>query len=267
MKKTRSLFWLLGFLVFFSGLNGNMPAQEIAIKIVPDRNSIVAGGDDPLPVFRISTKPRCLVCIELATNNKVFAGVDRVTGMNFFSSLFGDVEVKGEEIYTDDAGKAEYALPVALWGFWNEMKTGGKIYYRALAIDAENSDLAGKNVAVLGSTLGDEDWQEAPSIEVFATAEEKNESDRLGEARVPWKRGLELYRGGSYDEAILEFNKAKEIVSRGHIDYSISLCHLQLALAHAEKALRHPTSSDQAKEYSKAIIEAINGLISNKDEK
>lgn len=260
MKKHLSALGLLAVLFLIFGLNADRPAQEIGIKISPDKDAFVAGTDQPRPVFKISTKPHCLICVELAINNKAFAGSDRAAGLNFFSSLFGDAEVKGEEIFTDDMGTAAYELPIALWSFWTGNEAGTRIYYRALAIDAENSDLVNKKAVILASSLRDGDWENAPSVEVFATADEKHEYDHLAEARVPYKKGMDLYREENYEEAILEFEKANEIASRGNIDWAIALCHLQLARAYAEKALHHPTSSDEARGYAKRLIDAVNAL-------
>lgn len=254
---------LLGVLFLSSGLNGYRPLQEIDIKITPDQDSYVAGVDNPPPVFRISTRPNSLVCIELAINKKTFNGIDRVDGLNFFSSLFGDVEVKGEEIMTDDEGNAEYKIPIGLWGSlgWGDTFSVSTIYYRAAVIDKENSDLANKNAAILATTLSDEAWREAPNVQVFASAEEKHEYDQLAEVRGPFESGIELYKIGGYEDAIGEFRKADEIISRGSFSYWIAFCHLQLARTYAENALEHSTTSGRAKEHLMQVLNTLKEIL------
>ncbi|MHB8094395.1 MAG: hypothetical protein ACYDH0_05575 [Candidatus Aminicenantales bacterium] len=256
--KMRSRFLTIGFLGFFillSTLTASVAYQDLRIEISPDQERYVFSGENPPPVFQISAPPKCVVGVEVANDNRLFLEGAGRDDNNFFSSLFGSGQVEGVQIATDEAGHAEYPLNFNPWNLMTGKSTS--LYYRAFIIDLENSDIENKQLAILGTSLEDDAWQDAPFLEVVSSPEEGEESDLLSQAKVPFQNALELYEQEKYEEAIEMFQRANEITSRGNIDYMISLCHLQLARISAEKALEHPTSSDLAKRVSKVIIEAV----------
>ena len=255
MRRHILTFGFLGFLFLLSSLTAHGALQDQGIEISPDQERYIFSGENPPPVFKISTQPKCVVCVEVANDNKLFMRSTNRNENNFISSFFGSKQVEAINIVTDEAGNAEYALNFNPWNLITGKST--KLYYRAFIIDVENSDVAKKQLSILGSSLEDDAWQEAPFLEVFSSAEEEEEQDLVSEAKIPYKKGLDLYEQEKYEEAIEMFQKANEIASRGNIDYMISLCYLRLAGISAEKALEHPTSSDLAKRVSKVIIKAV----------
>jgi len=255
MKRRFLTIGFLGFLIFLSTLTVSVAYQDLRIEISPDQERYVFSGENPPPVFQISAPPKCVVGVEVANDNRLFLEGAGRDDNNFFSSLFGSGQVEGVQIATDEAGHAEYPLNFNPWNLMTGKSTS--LYYRAFIIDAEKSDFENKQLAILGTSLEDEAWRDAPFLEVVASSEEGEEADLLNEARIPFQNALELYEQEKYEEALEMFRQANEITSRGNIDYMISMCYLHLARVSAEKALDHPTSSDQAKRVSKVIIEAV----------
>jgi tetratricopeptide (TPR) repeat protein len=260
--KMRRRFLTVGFpglLFLLSSLTASAAFQDLRIEISPDQERYLFSGENPPPVFQISAPPKCVVGVEVANDNRLFLEGTGRNDNNFFSSLFGSEQVEAVQIVTDEAGHAEYPLNFNPWNLITGKST--KLYYRAFIVDVESSDIEKKQLAILGTSLEDDAWQDAPFLEVSSSPEKGEESDLLSEAKIPFQNALDLYEQEKYEEALEMFQRANEITSRGNIDYMISLCYLQLARISAEKALEHSTSSDLAKRVSKLIIKAVGEIM------
>jgi tetratricopeptide (TPR) repeat protein len=249
----------LGFLLLFSSLTAPMDLQETRVKISPEQDRY-SFDIHKSPVFTISAKPNCAVCVEVTNDSQLFMKSKLRDVENFFSSFLGSETVEGTDIDTDEEGNAEYTLAMDPWNILAG-RHSIKLYYRALVIDPENSNREEKQLTVLASSLKDSDWQKASYIEVFSSSEEEIEYDMLEEARVPYQKGQELYKQKKYEAALEEFLKAKEIVNRGNIEYWLSYSYLQLALECAKRALGHPTSSEKVKREIKHIIDLLEPVL------
>lgn len=245
-------------LLFFSSLTAYKGFQEHHVEISPEQDRYVLDDENP-PAFLISANPHCAVCVEVTNDNQRFATKKGRAGKDFFSSFFGSGDVRGIDINTDESGNARYTLPTDPL---RDMMSGHtKLYYRAFVIDPEGSNREKKDLSILASSLEDSDWQKAPHLEVFSSAEEEEEANMLEEAKVPYQKGQELYKQEKYEEAIEEFLKAKEIADRGNIEYWLSYSYLQLGLQCAKKALEHPTSSEKVKQDAKNIIDLLKPVL------
>jgi tetratricopeptide (TPR) repeat protein len=250
----------MSFLVFLllPSLAAPKGLQEHRVEITPEQERYVLD-DKNAPVFSISANSNCVICIEVMNDKQLFFMTRLRSEKNFFSSFLGSGDAEGIDIETDGEGNAQYTLPIEV--LRNLTSGPVKLYYRAFVIEPETSNRKKKQFNILASSLRDEDWQKAPYLEVFSSAEEEEEANILEEAKVPYQKGQELYKQKKYEAAIEEFLKAKELANRGNIEYWLSYSYLQLAREYAQRALEHPTSSENAKREVKKIIDLLEQVL------
>jgi hypothetical protein len=237
---SKTIFFVVILFVFSLFLT----AQDISIKITPDRDRIIRLTGNP-PTFQIKTYPNSVVSIEVANNSEVFNDMDLQSDDNFFSSYEGSEYVDGQEIKANNNGQATYQLPkepwIALTSKLNDDSIRVLIYYRALVI---KPDQAEEEITydVLGWSLDDEEWKNAPSIEVYVTAEE-------AKAKGQFDKGIDLYMLKNFEDAVEEFLSAWGSEAEPILQIWIGRCYQRLALQHFEDY-----SSDLRIEESKRKI-------------
>lgn len=218
----------INFLFLILLFTFQMPtAQETAVTIDPDREYIYFETEDP-PYFFIETDPNVVICIEFAIERKILIDVDNQTDKNFFISYYGNESIGGEEIKTDNKGEASYELPREAWEVLAKGKYFIKIYYRAFIIEPSFDEDVEDNIK--WGTLSVKNWEKAPCIEVFKSAEVAKGYDHLQKAK-------KFVKDEEYEKAVAEYLAAYK--SWPHVDfiYNMATCYLKVAAKHYDNYL------------------------------
>ncbi len=155
-------------------------AQETSVTIAPDMEYYYFDSEGP-PSFTLEADPNAVICIELATEKKILIDVDNQTEKNFFSSYYGNNSIGGEEIKTDSQGKASYELPKEAWEALAKGKNFAPLYYRAFVMEPSyDEDIEDK---IKWGTLSAQNWENAPSVEVFKSKSIAEGYDHMQEAK------------------------------------------------------------------------------------
>ncbi len=243
MKTNQKSFYYFILILFLSPLF--LSAQNSEVEVVTDQKRYIYV-EEEIPVFQIKAEPNSLIDIQITNNPNLFQDEESRNDSNFFSSYWGRDDVEMKEIKADDMGKATYKLPDGpLLGL---TVTNRKLYYRALVVESDQDFYS-----IKGYSLKDENWKEAPYIEVFSNKDDADAWDHY------WK-GVKLYKEGKIDEAIDEFDKADQLYSHPDYIYNIGQCYLQITIEYFEYYKDNEYVASFEKEEAQKIVESLKKL-------
>jgi hypothetical protein len=233
-----------------------LPAQDISIQITSDSDKIIRLTGNP-PTFQIKTSPNSIVSIEVANDSKVFNDMELQSDDNFFSSYEGSESIDSQEVKTNNNGQATYQLPkepwIALTSKLKDDEIRVLIYYRALVIKPQQTE-EGITYDVLGWSLDDEEWQNAPSIEVYVTTESAN-------AKEQYDKGRDLYMLKNFEDAVKEFLSAWGIEAEPILQIWIGRCYLRLSLQHFEDYSSDLRIEETRREIAQNFVRELDELL------
>ncbi len=258
MKKSESLIYSSVFILFLSIIC--MGAQEVKNDLIkPDRTTIYRDSEGP-PSFTIKADPNALICVEVATENKIFEDLSLQNDENYFSSDQGGHDVEAVEIKTDEKGEALYKLPKKPWDALTS-KTAKvnivKLYYRALVIQPLDNP---EEFEILAWSFKDEDWEKAPLIEVF-------EEVGMGNAYDQFNKAEEFFKQGEYEKAIKEYESAWFYWPTPGLLYCMGYAYLHLAYESFEDCVADSVENKKHLENAQYFVGKLREILPEIDKK